>query len=430
MKRKSLRALTALLLTVLLCIACNAAAPLIDTPAMRQNAAQGAAMLHDQYPIPQMVGGFKSAQLDNYTAVLMVKTAAYTGEETWLHKAFGGLRTDMPITGGQSEWDAYCTYADGSLSPTQGLSYTRYWHGYTLPLRILLCVLNLANIQMLLFFVQLALMMCTVHLMIRRGLSRAVPAFFTAYFLMMPFALGVCVQYATASLPMLIFSIALLLWDERIDSAVGIPVFFAVAGIITNFVDLLTFPLVTLGFPLTLLILLRLRRGDSLMQLLVLSFLCCMGWGLGFGGMWALKWVITAACFGWDRLHTIISQIFLRVGADSGGVSFTRMSVLKMNLDVILGKASYLLILALTALASVLPSIGSALKEKCLCFNVRALALLFPAAVSLAWYIVMANHSYDHTYFTYRSLTIGVFAGMACLSCLTDSLLYKKEASL
>ena len=44
MKRKSLRALTALLLTVLLCIACNAAAPLIDTPAMRQNAAQGAAM--------------------------------------------------------------------------------------------------------------------------------------------------------------------------------------------------------------------------------------------------------------------------------------------------------------------------------------------------------------------------------------------------
>lgn len=418
MKRKSFRALLALMLAVLLCIACNAAAPLIDTPAMRRNAEQGVTMLRDQYPIPQMVGGFKSAQLDNYTAVLMVKTAAYTGEETWLHKAFGGLRTDMPIADGQSEWEAYCTYADGSLSPTQGLSYTRYWHGYTLPLRILLCVLNLANIQMLLVFVQLTLMMGIVHLMIRRGLSRAVPAFFTAYFLMMPFVLGVCVQYATASLPMLLFSAALLLWDERIDRAVGLPVFFSIIGIITNFVDLLTFPLVTLGFPLTILLLLRLERGSSLMQLLTLSFLCCMGWGLGFGGMWALKWVITAACFGWDRLHTIISQIFLRMGADSGGVSFTRLSVLKMNLDVILGKASYLLILALAAFVSLLPAAKAALRKTALRLDVRALALLFPAAVSLAWYIVMANHSYDHTYFTYRNLTIGVFAGMACLACL------------
>lgn len=421
MNAKFLRALIALMLTVLLCIACNAAAPLIDTLAMRQNAAQGVTMLRDQYPIPQTVGGFKSAQLDNYTAVLMVKTAAYTGEETWLHKAFGGLRTDMPIADGQTEWEAYCTYADGSLSPTHGLSYTRYWHGYTLALRILLCVLNLANIQMLLTFVQLALMMCIVHLMIRRGLCRAVPAFFTAYFLMTPFVLGVCVQYATASLTMLPACIALLLFDERIDRSVGMPVFFAIVGIVTNFVDLLTFPLITLGFPLTLLLLLRLRRGDSLMQLLALSFFCCMGWGLGFGGMWALKWVITAACFGWDRLHTIISQIFLRIGADSGGVSFTRTEVLKMNLNVILGKASYLLILALTALCSVLPAAKEALKARRIGLDARALVLLFPAAVSLMWYIVMANHSYDHTYFTYRSLTIGVFAGMACLACLPVS---------
>lgn len=153
MKRPAIRAALALLLTVLLCAGANIAAFFIDTQTMRSNAAQGVAMLGEQGGIPQLIGGFKAAQLDNYTSVLILKTAAYTGEETLMQRAFGGTRTDMPTAEGQSAWEAYCTYADGSLSPTGGLTYSRYWHGYTLPLRILLCVMNVSNIQMFLLAV-------------------------------------------------------------------------------------------------------------------------------------------------------------------------------------------------------------------------------------------------------------------------------------
>ena len=73
---KALRAALLLLAAVLLAIACNTAAFLIDTPALRENAAQAAAMLGEQQAVPELVGGFKSAQLDNYTSVLIVKTAA------------------------------------------------------------------------------------------------------------------------------------------------------------------------------------------------------------------------------------------------------------------------------------------------------------------------------------------------------------------
>ena len=62
--RRPVRAALAVLLSLLLCIACNFLAFAVDTPRMRENAAQGAAMLGEQYGAPQMVGGFLSGGLD------------------------------------------------------------------------------------------------------------------------------------------------------------------------------------------------------------------------------------------------------------------------------------------------------------------------------------------------------------------------------
>jgi len=45
--------------------------------------------------------------------------------------------------------------------------------------------------------------------------------------------------------------------------------------------------------------------------------------------------------------------------------------------------------------------------------------LLVVAAVPVVWYMVMANHSFDHTYYTYRNLTMSVVSGLAFLACFT-----------
>ena len=156
MKHRIVRGLSLLLATVFLCIACNMLAFTIDTKQMRDNAWQGCLMLGEQGATPQHIGGFRSSQLDNFTSVLILKTAGYVGPESLMEKAFAGFRVDMYPQEGQSEWDAFCNYESGQNLPTGGLSYSRYWHGYTLPLRLMLCVLNVANIQMLLYFAQLA----------------------------------------------------------------------------------------------------------------------------------------------------------------------------------------------------------------------------------------------------------------------------------
>ena len=419
MKKRAVRALCALLAAVLLCIAANFLAFTIDTKDMRDHAWQGCLMLGEQMSTPQTIGGFLSAQLDNYTGVLILKTAGYVGPESLTEKAFGGLRVDMPAQEGQSDWDAYCNYEFGELSPTGGgADYSRYWHGYTLPLRLLLCVLDVANLQMLLYFAQLALLLAVLHLMDRRGLRRLIPGFFLSFFLLMPFSSSICLQYVPVTMLMLLSSVCVLLGDRQIDRAVGMPAFFALLGLLTNYLDLLTFPLVSLGYPLLLLLVLRMRRGESGKSLFCTTALCGIGWALGYGGMWALKWLINALVFGWQMLGNVFAQIGLRA-SDNGG-TISRVAVLMENLGVILDKKSYLLLLLLCAAVTLVPAGRAIVRRQGIRLDLRALSLLLPAAAVCLWYIVMANHAHDHTYFTYRSMTVAVFSAFACLSCLLE----------
>lgn len=416
MKRRVLRGLSLLLACLVLCIAANFLAFFIDTPDMRRNAWQGCLMLGEQLGMPQTVGGFLSSQLDNFTSVLILKTAAYTGEESLLEKAFGGLRVDMPAADGLNEWEAFCQYAFGSESPTGGgMGYSRYWHGYTLALRLMLCVLDVANLQMFLYFAQLALLCLVLFQMKSRGLGRLIPGFFLAYFLLMPFASSICLQYMPISMLMLTACALVLKWDEAIGRAVTLPAFFAALGLFTNYFDLLTFPLVSLGFPLILLLALRMNRGESGKSLFFLTAFCGCAWALGYGGMWALKWVFNGLVFGWGMLYSIFEQIGLRASSNGGEIS--RFAVLMENLNVILAKKSYLLLIGICGLATLAPAAKTCLAERRVRLDLRALNLLLPAAAVAMWYLVMANHSYDHTYFTYRNAAVMVFAGYSFIAC-------------
>ncbi len=416
MKSRMLRGISMLLVCVVLCIAANFLAFTIDTPAMRQNAWQGCLMLGEQLGTPQTVGGFKSSQMDNYTSILILKTAAYTGEERLPEKALGGLRVEMRPGEGQSDWQAFCSYGHGSESMTgAGFSYARYWHGYTLPLRLALCVLDVANLQMAVYFVQLALLCLILFQMKARGLSRLIPGFFLCVFLLMPFSMSICLQYMPVSMLMLISCVLILKWDETICRTVTLPAFFAALGILTNYLDLLTFPLVSLGFPLILLLALRMERGDSGRTMFFLTALCGCAWALGYGGMWALKWALNGLAFGWDAVLTVFSQIGLRTSSNGGDLS--RIGVLMENLNVILAKRSYLLLIGLSGLATLFAPAKTLMQKRGLRIDLRALNLLLPAAAVCLWYIVMANHSHDHTYFTFRNTLVMAFSGFAFLAC-------------
>lgn len=420
MKTKCLRTAALLLLAAVLAVAMNAAAFLIDTPDMRENAKTSLAMYALEGATPEIAGGYQSARLDNFTAALIVKTAAYTGPQPLLEKALGGLRAEIPAGEDGDGWQAFCTYADGSEDPTGGLSYTRYWHGYTLPLRIMLCFFSASGIQMLLYAAQTTLFALVCALALRRC-PALLPGLIAAFFLLMPAATGLCLQYAPVTLIALGACLLLLLADEAIDRTLGMPGFFALLGLVTNYMDLLTFPLVALGFPLAVRMALQLTgRRTSGKALFTGLFLCGVCFGAGYAGMWALKWALTGLCFGMDRLLGIFTQAALRVSAQSGGETHARSAAVLRNLSAITDKPAYLALIAAALLASAsvpLRRAASALRRgQKVRIDLRAGQYLLLGLVPIAWYIVMANHSIDHTYFTYRNITVSFLAAFAALS--------------
>lgn len=286
--------------------------------------------------------------------------------------------------------------------------------------------MNLANIQMVLLFVQMVLMVDALRLMDKRGLRVWIPCFLTAAFLLMPFAVGICLQYVPVTLLTLVACVALLRYEEAIRRGIGLGAFFAILGVLTNYFDLLTAPLVALGFPLVLVMLMALRSGKSFLELLGCCVLCCAAWGLGYGGMWVFKWLVNGMVFGPYAMMNALEQAKLRVSTDADGEVISRMEALRVNLGVIMDKQAYLLLLTGTAIGGLLKAVKfihkagkkAGKRPRLVRPDVRALVLLAPVAVVLLWHIVMANHTYQHYYFTYRNLTVCVLAGYTCLYSL------------
>ena len=320
-----------------------------------------------------------------------------------LRMAFSGLRTDLPPQEDQTDWEAYATYSDAVPSPNN-VPYSRYWHGYTFALRLLLCLFTFTNLQMLLLFAQTALLLWTVLLMVRRCLQQLIPAFAVSWFFMSPPALGLCLQYAPVSLIALLACSLLLALKPALSRSVGLPVFFALIGLFVNYFDLLTFPVVSLSFPLILLIALETKTTISFGGLMREALLCCVGWALGYACMWMLKWGLNFLVLGQDGIAAVGDQISLRLSA--GGESHSRLDILLRNIRIVTDKTAYRVIL-LAVLALLLALF---IRRRPRRLDGRALLLLLPLLAPVLWTLALSNHASDHTYFTYRNLCGAFFA--------------------
>ena len=174
-----------------------------------------------------------------------------------------------------------------------------------------------------------------------------------------------------------------------------------------------------LGFPLVLLLALRLEAGAHGRRLWLEAVACCAAWAAGWAGMWALKWLLNAAVFGAAYVfESILGQTLLRLSTDSDGAAISRLDALRVNANVLLGKRGYQLLIAAAALASLLAGLRSARRRSRIALRREALALLLPLAAGVLWFLVLANHTYQHYYFAYRALTVSFLALYALLALL------------
>lgn len=166
----------------------------------------------------------------------------------------------------------------GNVTTSQ--EYARYWHGFLVFLRPLLLVFNITQIRHLLLFVFI-LLLVALFILISKKLNIAIAFIYSASLLIYHyFHVSYSLESAPIFITMMLSCIFLLIYIEKIKN---IYLYLFIVGCISNFVDFLTVPLISLAMPLYLYILYQQKNNQlDLKASLKLVLLSCLSWGVGY----------------------------------------------------------------------------------------------------------------------------------------------------
>lgn len=356
----------------------------------------------------QLIRGFPTTFLTNFTDAIMLSMAGYDDPEPAYRAA---LLSRFPAVEGS--WRPIETLAD-YLQGGQGLiafEYDRYWHGYLVVLKPLLYFFHYGQIRMLGMFAQYALFIRLAALLLRRNKGGYIVPLASAAICLTPFVLALSFANAVCFYIILISSIMQLTIHERLSKGRGYFLFFTAAGMAAGYFDFLTWPVATLGFPLVLYLILE--EGEKEKKKLRELFLFAVCWGIGYAGMWAEKWLLASLILE----HNVFADAFSTIRARSGGAGGIglsgRIDAALLNLKVF-GNPPYLMFFLCNLGYQAAGMLRRRVSPKGL-FK-RSAGFAAAAVLPLLWYIAAAEHSQIHYTFTYRALSVTVFAGLSLLA--------------
>ncbi len=294
-----------------------------------------------------------------------------------------------------------------AYSATEGEQYTYYWHGYVALLRPLLLLLDYEELRVVNCAVQILLVAVLLSLIVRKQGGRYGLMLLTSYFLLMPVALPLSLQFSW------IFYVAyagtaLLLWKREFFARRSRAVlFFLAMGMASCYFDLLTYPLFTWGFPLVWWIVLdpEQKREREWVREVVVSGI---GWIAGYAGMWLMKWTLATLVLKENVFVRAVNEIFLRSGMKGDGTLEERLQAIYINWKHYQYKV-YAWILAGWLLYLVCRLLYQGMMRR----DPKRYAYLLIGFSSVVWYFVLSNHTRGHNYFTYRVFGVSVLAFLA-----------------
>ncbi len=379
---------------------------------IKTNVMQSAKLYDFDGSYPQLIRGYEMSQLDGWTDSIMLLNAIYSGAEKTVEKAMKVFRTEYR---GEAPVTSLEYYANNVSGDTYNVSYSRYWHGYLVILKPLLFLFNLSDIRAINMFVQIALISYILWHM-GYGHFKYSCEFIVSILMLNPVAISLSFQFSTVYYLMLL-SVIYILKHNILSEKEGMFLLFNL-GILTAFFDFLTYPLVTLGYPLVLL----LEKEDSWTIAVRKVISHSLIWSIGYLGMWCGKWVIGSILLNENLFIDALGKAAVYTSMEYQEKSVQILQIISNNMKVI-NKMPIIISCLLISIYYIRRFIRSEkvinLKQRCLCFLPFILVSLIP----FCWYLVAGTHSYVHYWFTYRELSVSIFALLVGIEkcMLTDS---------
>ncbi len=420
-KKRFLRQIVILLVTPIVGLLSLYLVHKLPTEMMREHVYWSMDLIADEFEDETVVRGYRATLTGNFTDCLMLEHAIYDHKdhsdlEQVLHMYRAESFYDPSDPDGWQPGESLRDYVN-FVPATREVEYGRYWHGYLVFLKPLLLITGVGSVRMLFSALQLLLTVWIVVLMTEKrmkheavGFAFSLPfMFFISTFASM--SLSICFYLVQVSM------IVMLKNEGGIEKRAAWPELFLLIGMATSYFDFLTYPVVTLGFPMTLYYLIKMKNekeasekkktGALIGELLILS----AEWGSGYGFMWAAKWLIAALLGHKGLIKDAVDTVFVRLQSAEGvsrGTGFFK--VVRLNMGPFLNWGYFLLgIVGLTiAIVFILRNINFRKIE-----YGYVLIFFLIALYPFIWYLLLENHSEQHFVYTCRNLAVTVFA-LAC----------------
>lgn len=299
----------------------------------------------------QIIPGYKSTEVDNYTDSIMLNEAICPVEAPLIERVVNNYQVNFYQDYTQQE--NLLRYLEGGEGYRyQG--YSHYWGGHQVLLKILLLRFDYSDILVGNVFLQMLLIVLIVSGLCRTEKQYFIVPYTAAVLSMMPMTIALCIQYCAVFYITLIGS-AVIVWKSKDIGTTKMYLLFLLLGMMTSYFDFLTYPLVSLGIPL-ITALIYAENDKTLMRIFFIiknSF----AWWVGYLGMWGGKWVLgSVLCPESGSLEVAIGSIRYRGSNMAEGMAISTFDVLLKNMFIFL-RLPVILMLGIACFFFILKSI-------------------------------------------------------------------------
>lgn len=312
------------------------------------------------------------------------------------------------------------------LSVAQGheanADYTRYWHGTAGLIRVLHLFTDIHGIKIVGMVCLVLTLLRTFWVLYRSGHWDIGLCLLISLLLVQVWNLRLSVEYQPCFLVCFGLCPGFLRMERRGDFYLNL--LAIVSGTMTAFFDFLTTETITILIPLILVIAIRSRecRLESPRKVLGMLLRCGICWTLAYLGAYVVKWGAVSLATGENHFLAAMDSVSQRVsGVVTEGNTHKMPGILMAigsNFSVLFEgttRTEYRMVISNLVVIVLLAIIVYRIYQVRQKLRPGTAFILMLGSVVLLRYGVLANHSYMHSFFTYRALVSTIFAVLVAM---------------
>lgn len=288
--------------------------------------------------------------------------------------------------------------------------YMRYWHGSIIFIKPLLILFTLEEIYIINAVILGILLIILISMLIKKGFLGIAISFIIAIIMSAIWYVPFTFEYIWNFYIMIIASIISIIIETKHSENKNEKIFklFLIVGMLTCFFDFLTTEILTFLVPITMIFAMRMKKNEikSLKEEIIFLIKCSIIWLIGYGGMWICKWILSSIVLNINAIDYVKENLLYRI---NGKVrEFTKLELIfnavKRNFltlyPINLVKDKIIILLTIIVMCYICVLILQRRDKK----EIKYIIILsLIAIVPYIRYIVLSQHSYMHSFFTFRS---------------------------